>query len=361
MSHFKHLALLTFLILPFVTLAQSNFNYYTIKSKDIQGKIEQSETFHRLDTSKHKDLPPHIKSLLTNSAGLFITFKTNSNTIAAKWCVSKKKALNNLTPIANKGLDLYIKDKDKWVYAGSGRPDSDCSTYTLVKNMNNQEKECLLYLPLYDETKSLEIGVDNKSSFNLYTNPFNKRILIYGSSILQGASASRPGLAYPAILSRATGFNFINMGLSGSAKMEKSVADAIAGMEAEAFILDCVPNSSPKEITERTAYLVKGIRKEHPKKPIIIIQSIIRESGNWDQSAALTVKQQNENIKTEYEKLKKEGIKKLYFISADKLIGTDHEGTIDGVHPNDLGFGRMVDILKPKISKILKKEKIKAY
>lgn len=148
------------------------------------------------------------------------------------------------------------------------------------------------------------------------------------------------------------------MGLSGSAKMEKSVADAIANMEAEAFILDCVPNSSPKQIQERTSYLINTIRTKHPAKPIIMIQSIIRESGNWDKSAALTVKQQNENFKIEYDKLKKEGVKKLYFINSDNLIGSDHEGTVDGVHPNDLGFGRMADILKPKILKILKKEKI---
>jgi hypothetical protein len=355
---YKQILFVIFLILPSFSIAQSKFSYHTITPKDIHGKIEQSETLHRLDTSKYKEFPKNVKHLLTQSAGLFISFKTTSPTIAANWCVTNSKALNNLTPIANKGLDLYIKRKGKWVYAGSGRPNATCSQFILVNNMNNEEKECLLYLPLYDETKSIEIGVEEKASFGLSGNPFNKRILIYGSSILQGASASRPGLAYPAILSRATGYDFINMGLSGSAKMEKSVADVIAGMNAEAFILDCVPNSSPQQITERTSYLVNSIRQKHPDKPIIMVQSIIRETGNWNKEAALNVKQQNENIKIEFEKLKKQGVKKLYFIGADHLIGSDHEGTVDGVHPNDLGFGRMVDILKPKILKILKKEKI---
>lgn len=130
-----------------------------------------------MDTTKYQEIPFHVKRLLTNSAGLFVTFKTNSTAIAAKWCVTNLKPLNNLTPIANKGLDLYIKRKDKWVYAGSGRPDTDCSQYVIVNNMNNEEKECLLYLPLYDETKSLEIGLKNKSSFSLTTNPFNKGFL----------------------------------------------------------------------------------------------------------------------------------------------------------------------------------------
>lgn len=357
-QHF--LLLITFLALPFLSIAQSAITYFPVTSKDIHGKTQENTTFHRLDTAKHRNLPNHIKRLLTNSAGLFVTFTTTSTTIEAKWCVSTAKALNNLTPIANKGLDLYIKKGDKRVYAGSGRPKDPCSQYTLVKNMNNQPKECLLYLPLYDETKSLEIGVEQNSAFNLTPNPFSNKILIYGSSILQGASASRPGMAYPAILTRATNLNFINMGLSGSAKMEKSVADAIASIDADAYILDCIPNSSPQQITERTAYLVNTIREKHPQKPIIIIPSSVRELGNWDQKIALVIEQKNENIKTEYEKLKKAGVKKLYFIDAKNLIGTDHEGTVDGIHPNDLGFDRMLKVVKPAISKIFKKENIKA-
>ncbi len=359
MNRKQYILLVAILILPFISLAQSAVSYYPITSNDIHGKTEDNSTFHRVDTAKHKDLPKHIKRLLTNSAGLFVSFTTTSTTIEAKWCVTDSRAGSNLTPIANKGLDLYIKRNGKWVYAGSGKPKTTCSSYSIVKNMNNELKECLLYLPLYDETKSLEIGVEDNATFSLTPNPFSKKILIYGSSILQGAAASRPGMAYPSILSRATNFNFINMGLSGSAKMEKDVADAIANIDADAYILDCVPNSRPQQITERTGYLVKTIREKHPQSPIIIVPTIVRESGNWDQKIALTVKQQNENIKIEYEKLKKAGVKKLYFIDAKNFIGTDHEGTVDGVHPNDLGFDRMLKVLKPAISKILKKEKIK--
>ena len=44
----------------------------------------------------------------------------------------------------------------------------------------------------------------------------------------------------------------------------------------------------------------------------------------------------------------------LYFIKEDRFLGTDHEGTVDGTHPNDLGFDRMLKKYKPAISKILK-------
>src|SRR5690606_17337574 len=112
--------------------------------------------------------------------------------------------------------------------------------------------------------------------------PFHHRILVYGSSIVQGASASRPGLAYPARLSRSTGLNFLNLGMGGSAKMEKEVADMIADIPADAFVLDCVPNSFPAEIRERTGYLIKTIRAKHPQAPIIVMQSVIRETGYFN-------------------------------------------------------------------------------
>ena len=45
----------------------------------------------------------------------------------------------------------------------------------------------------------------------------------------------------------------------------------------------------------------------------------------------------------QYELLKKQGIKDLYLIRDNHAIGTDHEGSVDGTHPNDLGFDRMVE------------------
>jgi len=226
--------------------------YIPASELTIVGKIFPTiNTYHRIDTVNYPELPSSVKNLLTNSAGLAVTFKTNSTAISAKWCTSDNNTLSNMTAISGKGLDLYIKKNGKWQFAGVGKPSGDCTESYLVKNMNNSEKECLLYLPLYDETLKLEIGLDPGTLIFGLADPFSKRILIYGSSITQGASASRPGMAYPARLARETGLNFLNLGLSGSAKMEMAAANMIALIKADAFILDCVPNSSPQEITDR--------------------------------------------------------------------------------------------------------------
>jgi hypothetical protein len=335
---------------------KDSLKYTNAETLTLVGKMAETKAvYHRIDTVLYSDLPPRVKFLLTNSAGLAVAFKTNSSTIAAKWCVTKSKAANNLTPIANKGLDVYIKKNGQWQFAGVGRPNGECTEGMMVENMDEGEKECLVYLPLYDELTKLEIGVTPNAGLQPMPSPFTKRILIYGSSIVQGASASRPGLAYPAMLSRATGLNFINMGVSGSAKMEKAAADLVAATPADAYILDCVPNSSPQEIKERTAYLVEQIRKQHPSAPIIMMQSVIREHGYFNNKVGERVKQQNIQIKKEFEALQKKGIKHLYFISAENFLGNDHEGSTDGIHPNDIGFCRMVQVIQPVIMEVLKK------
>ena len=338
-----------------VEQAMDNITYVPAQELLLVGKATtEGEYFHRVDTAKYCTMPPTVKKLFTNSAGLAISFTTNSPVIKAKWMVPDNYQLPNLTRVAQKGLDLYIKRDGKWQFAGVGIPGGVTTEKVLVDNMGTEEKECLLYLPLYDELKSLEIGVSSDAHIRKGENPFKEKIVVYGSSILQGASASRPGMAYPARLSRSSGYNFINLGLSGNGKMEKEVAEMLADIDADAFILDCIPNPSPKEITDRTVDFVMTLRQKHPDTPIIVIQTLIRETGNFNQKARENVKRQNEAIAEQVEVLRKKNVKNLYFIKEDQFLGTDHEGTVDGTHPNDLGFDRMLKKYKPAISKILK-------
>ncbi|RZM24497.1 MAG: hydrolase [Pedobacter sp.] len=329
-------------------------NFTDARDLTLIGKMGNSGPFyHRLDTALYPAIPRNVKVLATQSAGLAISFRTNSSKIVAKWCTTPRSTSDNMTAIAYEGMDLYIKRDGRWQYAGVARPQSPtCSQSVIVENMAPGEKECLLFLPTYDETVSLALGIDAGASINGAKDPFKKKIVIYGSSIVQGASASRPGLAYPARLSRETGYHFINLGFSGSGKMEAAVAEMIAPWPADAFVLDCVPNPSPDEVLARTAELVKTIRRFHPNSPIIALQSVAREKGNFDTMVAARVNLKDKYFKNEIEKLQRHD-KNLYLISAQGLLGNDQEGTTDGIHPNDLGFDRMLRKIKPKIIEIL--------
>ncbi|QKJ28565.1 SGNH/GDSL hydrolase family protein [Mucilaginibacter mali] len=322
----------------------------------IAGDIMPTQNpYHRVDTVKYPAMPAVVKRLLTQSAGKVICFTTNSKQLTAKWCSSGSKPYPNLTPIANKGLDLYIKKDGKWQFAGVGRPDGQCTEATLVSNMADGEKECLLYLPIYDEVGNVEIGTDAGASIKPIPFPFQKRVLVYGSSITQGASASRSGLAYPARLSRLTGLNFMNLGLSGSAKMEPAVIAMINDIQADAYVLDCIPNSSDVVVKERALNMINSIRAAHPGKPIIMVNSITREAGYIDTKVGNMVNAQNAAIDSIAKNLVKQHTKDFYYIDTKGFLGDDHEGSTDGIHPNDLGSYRFVEKIEPMIADILKK------
>lgn len=346
-----------FLISILSSAAQSkgDLRFIDASTLDIIGKAEISPNhYHRIDTSKYSNLPSRVSYLATNSAGLAVSFKTNAKRIYLKWCVDRGGTMPYLTPVNNNGFDLYIKVNEKWQFAGSASTTAACNEQFIVNNMVDGERECLLFLPTYKEVKSLEIGFDRNAYLETLESPFKKRVVVYGSSIVQGASASRPGMSYTNKLSRMTGYHFINLGFSGSAKMEPEVADMLAEISADAFVLDCVPNSNPSQITERTNQLVKKIRKNHPDAPIIILQSLIREHGYFNKIIENHVKDQNVNILNEVIRLVEEGDDKIHFITSENWLGNDYEGTIDGTHPNDLGMDRMLNIIGPNIVKILK-------
>ncbi|WP_162304373.1 family 20 glycosylhydrolase [Maribellus luteus] len=347
-----------------------DYNYARHIFTDIKGKfvdadsltivgkaMPTSKLYHRVDGEKYMDMPAPVKSLYTNSAGIAIAFQTNSSVISAKWEVQKNQVYPNIPRIGSMGLDLYIKKNGKWQFAGAGIPEDKYSEKYIVTDMDTSTKECLLYLPTYDEIVSLKIGVDEAAYILPAASPFVGKYVIYGSSITQGASASRAGMAYPARMSRATGLNFINLGLSGNGKMEKPVIDMLADIECDAFIMDCIANPSAEQIRERAPYAIRHLREKHPNTPIIFIQSVVREKGYFNAKVEVWNRQQNEAIAEVVKNLQNENIPYLYLIEEDDFLGTDHEGTVDGVHPNDLGFDRLINAVQPKIQAILELHK----
>ena len=131
-----------------------------------------------------------------------------------------------------------------------------------------------------------------------------------------------------------------------------------ADLNPDVYILDCVPNSSPEQVESRTAYFVEYLRKKHPNTPIIMIPSVVRELSFFNQYWKERNSKQNEQWKAQYDKLIAKGVKNLYYLDDDYLLGHDHEGTTDGTHPNDLGFMRMVEKIEPFVLEVMKKHNI---
>ena len=339
--------------------AQDSLKYQFVNGNTLtvlgRGAKINPKVFHRVDSADQKKLPSRVAELSNNSAGISINFQTNSKSIKVKWVLGKYMNLWNMTPVAVNGLDMYGWKNNHWQYVASARPLSDTNTAVIISNLDGRMNTFRLYLPLYSELKSIAIGVDPGSIIRKLDEEFipKKKVVIYGSSITQGASASRPGMAYPSIIGRDLNVETFNLGFSGSGKMEMAMADILAKMEADVYILDCVPNPSPRQIHDRTVPFIHHLRKMKPNIPIILVESIFREDGNWNGIKGNYVANQNEEFRKAYEQLIAEKVEKLYYIPSTDLVGNDHEATVDGTHFTDLGFTRIAKKLEDFIKNLL--------
>ena len=125
---------------------------------------------------------------------------------------------------------------------------------------------------------SLKIGSDKGATFRFLPVINEKPVVIYGSSIVQGASPSRPGLTWTNTLKRLTGYNIVNMGFSGSCLMEPVLFDALSEIDARCFVIDPIPNSyrlTDEEITSRLRYGILRLRSK-VKRPFLCQRAILR-------------------------------------------------------------------------------------
>ena len=313
----------------------------------------------RLNVENYPQLPETVNRYFSYATGLAVAFRTNSTCIHVRWNTSDKAESVNTTLIAQSGMDLYIRRDDGWVFAGVATPGwKDTHRATVVENMEDNWKDCLLYLPLFNRVDSLQIGIDETADIESLPNLFREKVVVIGSSITHGASAGRPGLAYPARLNRALGVEFANLGACGLCRMEDFWADIAGDTEADAFLFDTFSNPSPQVIRERLPGFVAKIRESHPDTPLIFLQTVVRETGNFDLKKRDYERRKREAATEELEKIRKAGDRNVYFISPGMVLGDDHEATTDGVHPTDAGYERIVDALLPQLAKILRKHHI---
>jgi len=315
----------------------------------------EGHPYYRVDTTRYHFDEKIIRTYCGYPAGMAVLFTTDSRRIEARWTTTPRNYGWNMTPVLQRGMDLYVRENGVWTMAGAARPGlQDKHAGTIVDHMDGQPKECMLYLPAWSELLTLEIGVDDEASVSPLESPYKHRVVVFGSSVTHGASASRPGMAYPARMSRMTGIEFVNLGYSGSCKLQPEFARLLAETDADAFLFDAFSNPGPAQIRERLDGFVATLVKAHPDKPLIFMQTHWHTAGNLDQEAAKFHRERIDTVDEMMRRLAKR-YDNVYFLDGEWFLGKDAEGTIDCDHGSDLGFDRMIAERLPRIAKILRK------
>ncbi|MBZ4677031.1 MAG: GDSL-like Lipase/Acylhydrolase family [Anaerophaga sp.] len=332
--------------------------YYDADQFPLMGKTsDETETrYERLPAYLKEVCRPPVWNLGKNTSGLAVRFRTNSTAISAKWEVLGDNRMNHMTETGIKGVDLYAWEKGHWQPVKAGLPSGKVNERTIISDMTLQEREYLMFLPLYDGVISLSIGIDSTAYIKNPALPYpdtTNPIIVYGTSITQGGCASRPGMSYTNILTRLLNKEVINLGFSGNGQLDYEIAELMATRrDASMFILDFIPNVNATQLTEKTKPFFDILRKANPNTPILFVETVIFPHSFYDKSIYATITKKNRLLREEYEKIKREGDKNVYYLANDDLIGSDGEATVDGIHFTDLGFSRFAEKLYDTIRQI---------
>jgi lysophospholipase L1-like esterase len=344
--------------------AATQLSWTDARTLTVEGKgwTETKGSYDRLPARAETVVRPQIWNLAQNSSGISIRFVTDSPEISARWALKNKAfSLLNMVATSFSGVDLYVKENGRWRWAGAGRGDKFPSIEAkIIGNMSWRPREYRLYLPLYNGVETVEIGLPENASISKAA-PVSadvKPLVFYGTSIVQGASASRAGLSYPAILSRRLDLPIINLGFSGNCKMEPEVADLLAELDPRVYFIDCLPNlSSGEEVAEKTPPLIEKLRRARPATPIVLVENIVYPDTFLEERKRAVVEAKNSAFRKVYQNLQRAGVKNIYYIPAADLLGADGEATVDGIHPTDVGFERMANAFEPVLKRILQRKK----
>ena len=345
-------------IIPTPPVKHAPVEWHEGEEFPVYGKVsDQTE-------GRYDRLPAYMKGVCRepvwylgrSSAGVYVRFRAKTPVMHIKWTSLFNNTMNHMTDTGTKGVDLYaLTDDLGWRYVGSGRPVGKENQVSLV--CSDEECEYMLYLSLYDGVEALKIGVVEGGYVGqpqIETPGTECPVIMYGTSILQGGCANRPGMAHTNILSRLLDREVINLGFSGNAMLDYEIAELMASHpNPGAFVLDNAPNCTASLIDQKGEAFFRILRDKHPEVPIIFVESPYLTTP-FDEYELSVRQAKNVAHRALYDRLKASGEKKLYYVTPDDIMGHDGEATVDGVHFTDLGMTRYAQHLLPTLKKALK-------
>jgi len=338
--------------------AQDELAWHDITTWGVEGRIlpdqPRARWFDRFPASAEGKVTANVWNLSRDSAGMMVRFQTDSPNIHVHYELrSDRLAMPHMPATGVSGVDLYARDAHgKWKWVQVSRPASKELNTLLIGGLAPGKREYALYLPLYNGVEFLKVGVAPSASFEGLS-PRGAPIVFYGTSITHGACASRPGMVHTAILGRRFDRPVVNLGFSGNGKMDLAVAEFLVQLDAAVYVIDCLPNMGPAEVTEKCAPLVRRLREARPDTPIVLVEDR-RFTNSWITPAKEKFHDDNHAaLKAAYDGLVQAGVSRLFYIPGDTLYGDDGEGATDASHASDLGFMRQADAFEPVLRQAL--------
>jgi len=365
------------LIIPVVkTASESELSWYDVKEWGVEGRAwedhERLRYFDRMPADAEEEMKGIVDGMGLESAwnmsrcsaGMMARFRTNASAIHVRYrLLNDKLAMPHMPATGVSGVDLYARNESgEWRFVNGISPfprnvedpslDSRNVENVIATGILAGSREYALNFPLYNGVESMEIGVPAGAAFAGLA-PRVKPIVFYGTSITQGGVASRPGICHTALLGRRLDRPVLNLGFSGTGRMNPVVVRYLAEVDAAVFVIECSANMNPAQIRERCIPLVKALRVARPDTPILLVEDRGLPNGWIIPVGAENLSQNHLALRECFEALQQEQVPAVHYLRGADLYGGDGEGSTDNVHANDLGFLRMADVMEPVLRDIL--------
>lgn len=303
---------------------------------------------------------PALVELAQHMAGASLHFCTDSPEVWVRAEVNAPPYMSHMTPAAQCGFDCYVRfSGGAWLFAGVTKfPLGTAEICARVAEQLPAGTEVCVNLPLYTGVKRVEIGLcEGAALHKAPSSAHSEAIAFYGTSITQGGCASRPGMAYPAILERMLDRPTYNLGFSGNGVGMPLLAGAICALpQLGALVVDIEPNAGPEGLLRQNLpRFLDAVRAYAPALPVLVLSGAYRPACAWDTALAAQCDDFAAFERNEVARRQSAGDTAIQFADARALTSeVDAEATVDGVHLTDLGFYALAQGLVPILQALLK-------
>ena len=334
--------------------------------------------FYRLPDELLNDMSINLgaRERAKRSAGGRVRFATDAACVTVEASLQAINSRSKHFSIGGKaGIDIYVAERgtNNMLYRQcffpaltNINPDDGLAegeikeTYYFNIHDTHAEHEVMLHLTNFAELNFMRIGLPEGAQLYAprpYAHP--KPILAYGSSISQGCAASRPGNVWLQHISRWLDIDTINLGFSGSDKGEAAIAHFIGQQDISLFVMGYEANAGSNahlKATHRPFYEI--VRAAQPDLPILIasMPRFPRVVNHHNPNKTDRIQSEIEVLAT-YNYGIARGDRNLYFLSGTTMYGTRDQDAciVDHAHPNDLGFMRIAEAMRPAILNALQR------
>lgn len=312
--------------------------------------------YDRLPSGLSTNINVGVHEMKHHTAGMKFRFRTDASRLYIKWRAYTNTWCSGQMPAtAVSGIDVYRYDEEaeRWRFVRAGCMADIASGGAILTDWRPNET-CLINLPLYNGIAEFKLGIASTNTIAPAPQRKSDRrlpVVFYGTSITQGAPASRPGMSFVNIVGRHLDVPVVNLGFSGCGKMEIEMSDCLARIDAACYVLDCQWNMGERLLRERFEPFVRNLRAKRPQVPILLVEQSDAFYVQGISPSRFAAK--DRIIREAYERMKAEGRDGLHYLKMNEMYSQDAEGTTDTVHPNDYGMMSMARAFERAIEGVL--------